>query len=130
MTERKFKVGDKVVSTERGYNSVDGWPNGTIVIDEGGLFRVEFGDGSALAHFEEDMIHETDAPISPHYTTDADGKDYLQRFFENETPESVRGAMVFTIGKYIERLGKKDAPEKELAKVIDYCTRYRDFLTK
>lgn len=68
--------------------------------------------------------------ISPHYTANADGKDYLQRFFENSTPEEVKGAMVFTMGKYIERLGKKDAVEKELAKVIDYATRYREFLTK
>lgn len=74
MTERKFKVGDKVVSTERGYDSVDGWPNGTIVVNEGGLFRVEFGDGSALAHFEEDMRHATGESISPHYTENADRK--------------------------------------------------------
>lgn len=68
--------------------------------------------------------------ISPHYTANADGKDFLQRFFENSTPEEVKGAMVFTMGKYIERLGKKDAVEKELDKIIDYAARYRDFLTK
>lgn len=77
-----------------------------------------------------ETVEHSPSKISPHYTENADGKDYLQRFFESETPEAVRGAMVFTIGKYIERLGKKDAPEKELAKVIDYCTRYRNFLTK
>lgn len=71
-----------------------------------------------------------DGAISPHYTTDLAGKDFLQRFFETKSPEAVHGAMTFLIGKYIDRLGKKDAPEKELAKVIDYATRYRDFLNK
>lgn len=126
----KFKVGDRVISTDRDYDSIDGWPNGTIVRHDGNLFYVEFGDGDGWAHLGSGMMHTTGEIISPHYTKDADRKDFLQRFFENSTPEEVKGAMVFTMGKYIERLGKKDAVEKELAKVIDYATRYRDFLTK
>lgn len=126
----EFKVGDKVESLETAYDVCSGWPNGIIVRDEGNLFYVEFGNGETLSHLDRDMRHATGERTSPHYTANADGKDFLQRFFENSTPEEVKGAMVFTIGKYIDRLGKKDAPEKELAKIIDYATRYRDFLNK
>lgn len=94
-----------------------------IMNDDDDLIKLEHSDVSVIESPERRY-----EKISPHYTENTDGKDYLQRFFESETPEAVRGAMVFTIGKYIERLGKKDAAEKELAKVIDYATRYREYL--
>lgn len=100
--------------------------------DEAVLVRGDKGFDAILMHqLYKYATDEVDSvKISPHYAEDADGKDYLQRFFENSTQEEVRGAMVFTMGKYIERLGKKDAVEKELGKIIDYATRYRDFLAK
>lgn len=120
-----MKVGDWVKAESSGPERI-----AIYVSDE----EVWVLDGGALVKLPRDKVivsksveHNHDK-ISPHYTENADGKDYLQRFFENSTPEEVKGAMVFTIGKYIERLGKKDAPEKELAKVIDYATRYRNFL--
>lgn len=130
MTERKFKVGDKVISLDEDYEGAGSWPNGVVVSIDPDLVRVDFGNDQSLGHYYHELKLASEWTETPHYTKDADGKDFLQRFFENSTPEEVKGAMVFTIGKYIERLGKKDAPEKELGKVIDYATRYRDFLTK
>lgn len=143
----KFKVGDRVKVVAKTYGvpesavpsfgSVEniresyGGPIVTVLHD------LQYKGSSRWEHYEANIEFElqeanleTFSKISPHYTADSTGKDYLQRFFENSAPEEVKGAMVFTIGKYIDRLGKKDAPEKELAKIIDYATRYRDFLNK
>ena len=43
----------------------------------------------------------------PRYTDD-DGSDWIDKCAANLTPTEFRGAMKFTIGKYMERLGKKD----------------------
>lgn len=136
----KFKVGDRVVVNHCGSASkkTTGREGTVASVDESTRpVEVDFGEcvgGYKSWWFREEHIDfapiASFSIISPHYTTDSTGKDYLQRFFENSTPEEVKGAMVFTMGKYIDRLGKKDAPEKELAKIIDYATRYRDFLNK
>ena len=39
-------------------------------------------------------------------------------------------AMFFTIGKYYQRLGKKDTVAKELAKIEDYRRRWTDKLVE
>lgn len=56
------------------------------------------------------------------------GEDFLARAFRTYTPEELRGAMKFIIGKYPDRLGKKDDEVKELTKIIDYATRYKNHL--
>lgn len=58
------------------------------------------------------------------------GEDYIDRTFRTGTEEEIRGAIKFSIGKYVDRLGKKDDEAKELAKIIDYATRYKTHLEK
>ena len=56
------------------------------------------------------------------------GEDFLDRLFRTGTPVEILGAMRFTIGKYADRLGKKDDQVKELDKIINYATRYKNHL--
>lgn len=56
-----------------------------------------------------------------------DGEDYLDKFFASKTQEEVRGAMSFTIGKYMDRLGKKDDILKEVTKIADYSNRWMEY---
>ena len=59
---------------------------------------------------------------------DNEGKtDYLDRTMETMTPEQFRGAMMWTIGKYIDRLGQKDDILKEVYKIADYANRWHQF---
>ncbi len=53
-----------------------------------------------------------------------DGTDFLEEFMESHTVAEVRGAMLFTIGKYQSRLGKKDAVVNEVRKMADYAARW------
>lgn len=61
-----------------------------------------------------------------HY--DNGGEDYIDRTFRTKTPDEIRGAMCFNIGKYNDRLGKKDSEIEELTKIINYATRYKTHL--
>jgi len=86
-------------------------------------FRAKQGRmGKDLAHF---MLNGT---VPNHYNNG--GEDYIDRTFRTGTEEEIRGAIKFSIGKYVDRLGKKDDEVKELAKIIDYATRYKTHLEK
>lgn len=131
----KFKVGQKVVCSDRGFDGVTGWPNGTVVAlpeKEGGLYMVAFdGDKewpSGLSHFESELTSAPENPI--HYTPDSTGKDYLARCEDTFSRDEMIGAYRFTLGKYVDRMGKKtgEPVEKELAKIIDYATRAKAWL--
>ena len=129
----KFKIGQKVVSSERGYNGLPNWPIGTVIRAKGDgseTYGVRFGgddnQGRGFAHFEHEITPselETDTPS--HYTPDSTGKDYLARCEDTFSREEMIGAYRFTLGKYVDRMGKKtgEPVEKELAKIIDYATR-------
>ena len=69
---------------------------------------------------------------SSHYTPDASGKDYLARCEETYSREEMIGAYRFTLGKYVDRMGKKQGEpvEKELDKIIDYATRAKWWLER
>ena len=58
---------------------------------------------------------------------DATGDDWIDECARTLTREEFHGAMKFTIGKYVRRLGKKDALEKELIKIADYANRWMDY---
>lgn len=58
---------------------------------------------------------------------DASGEDWIDEFARTATPEEFRGAMRFTIGKYVRRAGKKDKLESELRKIEDYARRWRQY---
>ena len=60
----------------------------------------------------------------------SDGDDYLDKFFARKTPEEVRGAMSFIIGKYDDRLGKKDDILSEVTKMADYSNRWMEYERK
>lgn len=131
----RFKVGDNVVSSYDGYSGATGWPNGKVVSTPNGnsnLYKVVFdGDKDwprGLSHFDSELTFAS----SPHYTPDSTGKDYLARCEDTFSREEMIGAYRFTLGKYVDRMGKKtgEPVEKELAKIIDYATRARAWLER
>lgn len=55
-------------------------------------------------------------------------KDLIDYWCERYSPEELRGAFKSQISKYVDRLGYKDDVVKELDKIIDYATRYKQHL--
>lgn len=53
-----------------------------------------------------------------------DGDDWIDTCADELTTEEFRGAMKFTIGKYLARLGKKDPVHTEVKKIADYAARW------
>lgn len=58
---------------------------------------------------------------------DSQGDDWIDEFARTATPEEFRGAMKFTVGKYLRRAGKKDALIEEVRKMRDYCQRWEQY---
>jgi len=56
--------------------------------------------------------------------TDESGQDLIDKWEERYSIEEFRLIMWVQMEKYNERLGKKDAPEKEVAKIADYANRW------
>ena len=79
-----------------------------------------------LCNCEADPTKDIKNSGGVHY--DNGGEDFLDRTLRTGTKEEILGAMRFTIGKYIDRLGKKDDVVDELTKMINYSTRYRKHL--
>ena len=48
-------------------------------------------------------------------------KELIDIMHELLTPEEFTGAMKFNIIKYTLRVGKKDAPQQEMGKVVNYA---------
>ena len=63
-------------------------------------------------------------PIQDRYK-DGVGRDWIDECEQVLDVEQFRGAMIFTIGKYLRRLGKKDAVTDEVTKISDYAERWR-----
>lgn len=55
-------------------------------------------------------------------------KDLIDYWCERYSAEELRGAFKSQISKYVDRLGYKDDEIKELNKIIDYATRYKQHL--
>ncbi|MDK4081458.1 DUF3310 domain-containing protein [Staphylococcus pseudintermedius] len=55
-------------------------------------------------------------------------KDLIDYRCERYSAEELRGAFKSQISKYVDRLGYKDDEIKELNKIIDYATRYKQYL--
>jgi hypothetical protein len=55
---------------------------------------------------------------------DNTGNDWIDEFAKTATVDEFRGAMKFTIGKYLRRIGKKDDISLELEKIADYAKRW------
>ncbi|UXS43560.1 DUF3310 domain-containing protein [Staphylococcus delphini] len=58
------------------------------------------------------------------------GIDLIDYWCERYSAEELRGAFKSQISKYVDRLGHKDDEVKELNKIIDYATRYKNHLEK
>lgn len=58
---------------------------------------------------------------------DAKGEDWIDEFARTATADEFRGAMRFTIGKYLRRAGKKDPLPSEIRKMRDYCQRWEAY---
>lgn len=118
----KFKVGD-FVKTPYGEGVVTGYDG------EGDCLVSDCGD-YGWRDFNISLVKSADNKTSPHYTPDTSGKDYLARCEETYSRDEMIGAYRFTIGKYVDRMGKKQGEpvEKELDKIIDYATRAKQWL--
>lgn len=94
------------------------------------LSRSGAAERSGLSNISEEQIADfmLNGTVPNHYNNG--GEDYIDRTFRTGTKEEIRGAIKFSIGKYVDRLGKKDDEVKELAKIIDYATRYKTHLEK
>ncbi|MAL97165.1 MAG: hypothetical protein CL583_01825 [Alteromonadaceae bacterium] len=55
------------------------------------------------------------------------GDDWIDDCARTMTPEEFRGAMKFTLGKYIRRAGKKDEIRQEIRKIADYAQRWLEY---
>lgn len=55
---------------------------------------------------------------------DATGDDWIDECERTLSWPEFIGAMKFTIGKYLRRLGKKDAELQEIEKIADYSARW------
>ena len=71
-----------------------------------------------------------DRPLSerikqPRYK-DSAGDDWIDQSYKDLSWQEFCGAMKFTIGKYMRRLGRKDAEVSELEKVADYAERWAE----
>lgn len=79
-------------------------------------------------YFDKKAEHFEDYKNIPeHYqgTGDIDVIEFCRQHF---TPEEFRGAIKFNLIKYPTRLGRKDALDKELDKIIDYAQRLKEGL--
>ena len=58
---------------------------------------------------------------------DSQGRDWIDECAATMTVDEFRGAMKFTIGKYLRRAGKKDEIRQEIGKVRDYACRWLEY---
>ena len=79
--------------------------------------------GSPFSTPEEDEVFAAIEKKQERYQ-DAQGEDWIDEAARTFTAEEFRGAMKFTLGKYVRRAGKKDALESEIEKIRDYAARW------
>jgi len=66
-----------------------------------------------------DAVHKQER-----YLDESGKRDWIDECADSFSPTEFRGAMKFTIGKYLRRLGKKDPVAQEQAKIDDYINRW------
>ncbi|EGQ3294294.1 DUF3310 domain-containing protein [Staphylococcus pseudintermedius] len=147
MEIKDLKIGDKV-QIVRGVQRVrdeddEKWvyepcfENGEVidVYEKGSKAQVDFKNGTCTvinANTEwykvpsNTKIATHDRPA--HYGDS--NKDLIDYWCERYSPEELRGAFKSQMSKYVDRLGYKDDQVKELNKIIDYATRYKNHLEK
>ncbi|MCE5604003.1 DUF3310 domain-containing protein [Staphylococcus pseudintermedius] len=110
-----------------------------VEVDKDGLFAsIVFADGKwgeldkdtewYLIPSSTKIVTHEDVKRPTHYGDS--NKDLIDYWCERYSPEELRGAFKSQISKYVDRLGYKDDVVKELDKIIDYATRYKEHLKK
>lgn len=61
------------------------------------------------------------------YKENGSDRDFIDEFQQTKTPDEVRGAMLFNMGKYQRRYGKKDDHLSEAIKIADYANRLVEY---
>jgi hypothetical protein len=79
--------------------------------------------GSPFSTPEEDEAFAAIEKKQERYQ-DAQGEDWIDEAARTFTAEEFRGAMKFTLGKYVRRAGKKDALASEIEKIRNYAARW------
>lgn len=97
------------------------------------VIRATVYDGTETYHIDDKynirvIVPAEDAKEQHYRSNSADGIDLIDFWNMQMTPEELQGAYKSQISKYAIRLGRKDDKVKELNKIIDYATRYRDYL--
>ena len=82
--------------------------------------------GSPFSTPEEDEVFAAIEKKQERYQ-DAQGEDWIDEAARTFTAEEFRGAMKFTLGKYVRRAGKKDALESEIEKIRSYASRWLEY---
>ena len=75
---------------------------------------------------EEQMFPHDHGPYpkQDRYLDSGGNLDHIDECARDYSIEEFRGAMKFTVGKYLKRLGKKDSIIQELTKIHDYIGRW------
>ncbi|EGQ3430971.1 DUF3310 domain-containing protein [Staphylococcus pseudintermedius] len=107
-----------------------------VEVDKDGLFASIVFDDGKWGDLDKDTewypipsstkIATHDRPA--HYGDS--NKDLIDYWCERYSAEELKGAFKSQISKYVDRLGYKDDEIKELNKIIDYATRYKNHLEK
>lgn len=131
MKIKELKLGDKVMAYVDYKHKTDGinaYPIQGYVRDmpnDKRWAKLHCAHGIETITDEDDFeLFENNRPS--HY--DAGKSDLIDYWCERYSPDELRGAFKSQISKYIDRLGYKDDEVKELNKIIDYASRYRDWL--
>ncbi|EGQ2677536.1 TPA: DUF3310 domain-containing protein [Staphylococcus pseudintermedius] len=107
-----------------------------VEVNKDGLFAsIVFADGKwgELDKDTEWYLIPSNTKIATHERPAHYGdsnKDLIDYWCERYSAEELKGAFKSQISKYVDRLGYKDDEIKELNKIIDYATRYKNHLEK
>ena len=127
-----FKIGDIVRALRSNpYGVVEGELY-TVLDINGRNIRIDQDQSSYYTPERFELItdiptsEESDKPmhIKQERYVDNSGSDWIDEFYSTRSVEELRGAMIFTIGKYLRRVGKKDSIISEVKKIADYANRW------
>ncbi|MFH0717361.1 DUF3310 domain-containing protein [Staphylococcus delphini] len=147
MEIKELKIGDEVsapVGEQRMRDTDDEKYVLETVFEMAKVTKVDEKYGFAEVTFKDGTIGEIDADtewypipsntkIATHERPAHYGNseiDLIDYWCERYSVEELRGAFKSQISKYVDRLGYKDDEIKELNKIIDYATRYKNHLEK
>lgn len=147
MEIRNLKIGDEVqvaVSSQRMRDTDDEKWVCEPIFETAKVTKVNETYGYATVVFKDNTFGEINADVEwypipsntkiatherPEHYGDSD-VDLIDFWCVRYTAEELRGAFKSQMSKYVDRLGHKDEEVEELNKIIDYATRYKNYLEK